>query len=112
MRRQRRTQGLAASFNRPGRNATGVTLLTNSLEPKRFSLLRDLVQGTSLIGVLHNPNFPAAGAQLRDVQEAAERVGVKIQSVQPRMSAGGVLQHASRERTRQDHTDAGLLIEF
>jgi putative ABC transport system substrate-binding protein len=72
-------EGLAASFNRPGGNATGVTLLTNLLEPKRFSLLRDLVPGASLIGVLRNPNFPAAAAQLRDVEEAAERVGVALQ---------------------------------
>jgi ABC-type uncharacterized transport system substrate-binding protein len=72
-------EGLAASFNRPGGNATGVTLLTNLLEPKRFSLLRDLVPGASLIGVLRNPNFPAAEAQLHDVEEAANRVGVAIQ---------------------------------
>jgi ABC-type uncharacterized transport system substrate-binding protein len=32
-----------------------------------------------LIGVLRNPNFPAAEAALRDVEEAAERVGVAIQ---------------------------------
>ena len=72
-------QGLAASFKQPGRNATGVTLLTNLLEAKRFSLLRDLVPGASLIGALYNPNFPPAEAQLRDVEEAGERVGVKIQ---------------------------------
>src|SRR5262245_48026472 len=58
-------EGLAASFNRPGGNATGVTLLTNLLEPKRFSVLRDLMPGVSLIGVLLNPKFPAAEPALR-----------------------------------------------
>src|SRR5262245_12712641 len=43
----------------------GVTLLTNLLEPKRFSVLRDLMPGVSLIGVLHNPKFPAAEPALR-----------------------------------------------
>jgi putative tryptophan/tyrosine transport system substrate-binding protein len=42
-------EGLAASFNQPGRNATGVTLLTNFLEPKRFSVLRDLIPGASMM---------------------------------------------------------------
>jgi putative tryptophan/tyrosine transport system substrate-binding protein len=72
-------QGLAASFNRPGGNATGVTLLTNFLEPKRFSVLRDLMPGVSLIGVLLNPKFPAAEPALRDVESAAKTVGVRIQ---------------------------------
>lgn len=72
-------EGLAASFNRPGGNATGITLLTNFLEPKRFSVLRDLVPGASLIGVLLNPKFPAAEPALRDVEAAAKTVGVEIQ---------------------------------
>ncbi len=72
-------EGLAASFNRPGGNATGITLLTNFLEPKRFSVLHDLMPGASLIGVLLNPKFPAAEPALRDVEAAAKTVGVRIQ---------------------------------
>jgi putative tryptophan/tyrosine transport system substrate-binding protein len=72
-------EGIAASFNRPGGNATGVTLLTNSLEPKRFSLLRDLTPRASLFGVLLNPKYPAAEPALRDVEAAAKAVGVEIQ---------------------------------
>jgi putative tryptophan/tyrosine transport system substrate-binding protein len=72
-------QGLAASFNRPGGNATGVKLLTNFLEPKRFSLLRDLMPGASFFGVLLNPKLPAAEPALRDVEAAAKTVGVQIQ---------------------------------
>jgi putative tryptophan/tyrosine transport system substrate-binding protein len=72
-------EGLAASFNRPGGNATGVTLLTNILEPKRFGVLRDLMPGASLIGVLLNPKFPAAEPALRDVEAAAKTLDVRIQ---------------------------------
>src|SRR5919109_303022 len=49
--------GLVESFSRPGGNATGVTLLTNLMEPKRLGLLRELVPGVPLIGVLLNPRF-------------------------------------------------------
>src|SRR5262249_24158045 len=35
--------GLVASFSRPGGNATGVSLLTTDLGPKRLGLLRELL---------------------------------------------------------------------
>jgi putative tryptophan/tyrosine transport system substrate-binding protein len=71
-------EGLAGSFNRPGGNATGITLLTNLLEPKRFGLLRELVPGAATSGVLLNPKFPASEGALRDVQTAASGAGVQI----------------------------------
>jgi len=52
--------GLVSSFSRPGGNVTGVTLLTSLMEPKRLGVLRDLVPGAALIGVLINPDFPPA----------------------------------------------------
>src|SRR5262249_18370962 len=42
--------GLAASYSRPGANATGITILTSTLEPKRLELLRELVPQASTIG--------------------------------------------------------------
>ena len=52
------SEGLVESFNHPGGNATGDTLYTNIMEPKRLGLLRDLVPGVPLIGVLLNPLCP------------------------------------------------------
>src|SRR5262245_3176583 len=49
--------GLAASFNRPGGNATGISLLTGSLEAKRLGLLRELVPQAATIGILLNPKL-------------------------------------------------------
>jgi ABC-type uncharacterized transport system substrate-binding protein len=70
--------GLAASYNQPGGNATGINILTSTLEPKRLGLLHELVPQAATIGVLFNPSFPPFEGQIRDVQEAAHAVGVQI----------------------------------
>jgi putative ABC transport system substrate-binding protein len=69
------SEGLVESFNRPGGNATGIESLTSEMEPKRLGLLRELVPGVSLVGVLLNPNFPPFAYQLRQIEEAARTIG-------------------------------------
>ena len=75
-------EGLVASFSRPGGNATGVTLLTNLLESKRFGLLRELVPPASTIAVLYNPKFSVAAQMLGDVRIAADATDIKIEVLQ------------------------------
>jgi len=70
--------GLVASLNRPGGNMTGVYQFATGLEAKRLSLLHELVPKASTIGVLINPDYLGADIQLRDVQEAAPRLGVQL----------------------------------
>jgi putative ABC transport system substrate-binding protein len=70
--------GLVDSFNRPGGNATGYTLLTNEIEPKRLGLLHELVPDAAFIGALLNPNFPPAARQLREIEDAAPKIGVRL----------------------------------
>ena len=71
--------GLVASLNRPGGNATGVSLLTTPPEAKRLGLLNELVPSAAAFGVLINPNNPEAEAQSRDVQQAGREIGRQIQ---------------------------------
>jgi putative ABC transport system substrate-binding protein len=75
-------EGLVASFSRPGGNTTGITLLTDLLESKRFGLLRELVPPSSTIAVLYNPKFSAAAQMLSDVQVAANATDMKIEVLQ------------------------------
>jgi len=70
--------GLAASYNRPGGNATGTTLLTAALEAKRLGLLHELVPRAATIGALLNPNYPAFDSQLKDLREAAQTIGLQL----------------------------------
>ena len=69
--------GLVASFNRPGGNLTGVVQFNQGLEAKRLGLLHQTVPKADPIAALVNSNFVSADAQVRDVQEAATRLGVQ-----------------------------------
>jgi putative ABC transport system substrate-binding protein len=70
--------GLVESFNRPGGNVTGVSLLTIMMEPKRLGLLRELAPGVELVGMLLNPNSPGAVRHAPDIEDAARRIGQRI----------------------------------
>jgi hypothetical protein len=70
--------GLVASLNRPGGNVTGVSFLAGVLEAKRLELLHEVVPNVGVIALLVNPNTPRAEAQLRDAQEAAARLGIRL----------------------------------
>jgi putative ABC transport system substrate-binding protein len=70
--------GLVTSLNRPGGNMTGVYLFTAGLEAKRLGLLHEMVPKAPIIAVLINPSFSGAKTQVRDVQEAAPRLGVQL----------------------------------
>src|SRR4051812_35798808 len=58
--------GLVESFNHPGGNVTGVSILTNHLEAKRLGVLRELVPGVAAVGVLVNANFRPSAFQLQE----------------------------------------------
>jgi putative tryptophan/tyrosine transport system substrate-binding protein len=71
--------GLVASLNRPGGNVTGISGINGTLEAKRLGVLHELVQRATTLGLLLNPNFPAAARQLKDMQEAARSIDVQLQ---------------------------------
>jgi putative tryptophan/tyrosine transport system substrate-binding protein len=72
-------EGLVASLNRPGGNATGVNPLLPAMEGKRLGLLREMIPNAPVIAVLLNPtsqdNF---NRQMNEVQGAAREVGQEL----------------------------------
>ncbi len=70
--------GLVPSINRPGGNITGGYHFATGLEAKRLGLLHEMVPKAATIAVLVNPNYSEAENQLREVQEAAARLGVQL----------------------------------
>jgi ABC-type uncharacterized transport system substrate-binding protein len=73
--------GLAATYNSPGGNATGISILTANLEPKRLEFLRELVPQARIIGGLLDPNFPPFETQLHDMREAARGLGIDVREL-------------------------------
>jgi len=70
--------GLVASFNRPGGNATGMTLMNAPLGQKRLELLRELAPKAAVAAMLVNPVEPDAAPELVDVRAAAQTIGLKL----------------------------------
>jgi ABC-type uncharacterized transport system substrate-binding protein len=69
--------GLVASFNRPGGNVTGISVLFNVIVKKQFEMLWETVSTAGLIGVLVNPANSNAVGDTQDAQAAALALGQK-----------------------------------
>jgi ABC-type uncharacterized transport system substrate-binding protein len=67
-----------ASFNKPGGNITGIWMVLIALAEKRLQLMRDLLPGAELIGLLVNPTSPVAEPQIREAQAAAYALGIRL----------------------------------
>src|SRR5262249_55755288 len=72
------TDGIVVSFNRPGRNATGVSLFADELSAKRLELVRELIPNAAVIALLVDPNSRESVIESSEVQEAAHGIGQQI----------------------------------
>jgi putative ABC transport system substrate-binding protein len=70
--------GLVKSLNHPGDNVTGVTQLSSELISKRLGLLHELIPTAKLVGCLVDDADPRAEAQVADMREAAQGLGLQI----------------------------------
>ena len=73
--------GLVPNLNRPGGNITGVNYFQSELGSKRLGLLHELLPKATVIGVLVNPTFADAEAEIRDAKQAALPLGLQIHVV-------------------------------
>jgi putative tryptophan/tyrosine transport system substrate-binding protein len=70
--------GLVSALNRPGGNATGISLFSGLLLTKRLEVARDLAPRSTLVAVLMNPSSPEYGADLEELQNAARAIDQRI----------------------------------
>ena len=74
--------GLVASLAQPGGNVTGLTALGQALSAKRLELLKEAVPGVARVAVLTSPASPYAGPFLKERENLAQALGVRLQVVE------------------------------
>src|SRR6266700_3794532 len=79
--------GLVIGLSRPGGNITGVTTLTMELGAKRLELLKQALPGLTRVAVLFDKDFPTTDLELKEVESAAQSLGVQVHPVGIRRSA-------------------------
>jgi putative ABC transport system substrate-binding protein len=94
--------GLAASLSRPGGNATGVNFFARELVAKRLALVHELVPKAASVSVLFNPANDSSAFVLREVQEAARVIGLRIDVLNASTSSEIDAAFASLARDRAD----------
>lgn len=75
-------EGLASSINRPGGNATGVSVYTAELGRKRLDLLRVLLPDVSKVAMLVNPGAISTEIETKDLEAAAQSARLELIVVQ------------------------------
>jgi putative ABC transport system substrate-binding protein len=100
-------QGLVASLNRPGGNATGAISLANELFGKQLGILRELVPQAAHLGILANPKGLLRESIAKDTQAAASALGLTIEILDAGTS--GEIE-AVFERLGAEKRAQGLLI--
>jgi putative ABC transport system substrate-binding protein len=69
--------GLVKSLNRPGGNATGVSVYTTELVSKRLQLIRDMLPQARTIALLVNPQTVVAEIEIKELA-ALRHLGVEF----------------------------------
>jgi putative ABC transport system substrate-binding protein len=73
--------GLVASLARPGGNVTGLSTQQPDLAGKRLEILREIIPGLSRLAVLANGHSPIAILNVGEVQAAAPKLGVEVNTL-------------------------------
>jgi ABC transporter substrate binding protein len=77
--------GLIASLAHPGGNITGITEMAPQLSGKRLQLLKDTMPNLLRVAVFWNPLNPAYDPILKDLEAAAQTMGVELQRLEVRV---------------------------
>ncbi len=76
--------GLVESLSHPGGNVTGLTNFSETLVPKQFDLLHQLLPRLTRVGLLVNTVNPLHVPQLKEMQTAANDANVELVTVELR----------------------------
>jgi putative tryptophan/tyrosine transport system substrate-binding protein len=102
--------GLVSSLARPGGNVTGLSLLLAETSVKRLQLLKEAVPKVSRVAVLWDPATPFHRAMLKEIDAAAQSLGVQpfAVAVKGRDDLGAALAGIARGRADAVFVSQGL----
>ena len=98
--------GLADSLVRPGRNGTGVSVVSTELAAKRLDFLHQLAPRARRIGYLMNSANPLGPVQLDEARKAAPMLGLELVI----LDARNVAELNERLRTLNRRSVDGVLV--
>ena len=105
--------GLIDSLAHPGGNITGLTRLQRELSGKRLELLTEVIPGISRVGVLWEPEDPAAAIAFKEYDAAAHALKIQPQPLEvrgPNPDFEGAFQIATREHANALITVNSVLL--
>jgi putative ABC transport system substrate-binding protein len=92
--------GHVASLARPGKNATGLTILMSETMAKSLELLRAALPGLTRVAVIWDPATPSHTPAMRAVESTGRAMGLRLQSLAVRSTSAfdDAFSAAVRER--------------
>ena len=70
--------GVVASLNRPGGNATGISILSSDYSAKWLELMKEALPRLKRVAVLWNPQNPSVVTEVEQMKTAAQALGVDL----------------------------------
>jgi putative ABC transport system substrate-binding protein len=77
-------RGFVASLARPGSNVTGLSYMLHELNGKRLELLKEVVPKLLRVAVLGDRDHQNYNVQMKEIEAAAQALGLQLQPVQLR----------------------------
>jgi putative tryptophan/tyrosine transport system substrate-binding protein len=99
--------GLVASLARPGGNVTGLSMMVTDMAGKRLEIVKELLPRVSRVAVLWNAANPYPAVVFKETQDAAQKLGIEVQSLEVR--GPDDFDRAFGEATR-GHPDALITV--
>ncbi|HJQ56406.1 MAG TPA: ABC transporter substrate-binding protein [Vineibacter sp.] len=79
--------GLVSNFARPGGRLTGVANMAGDIAAKRLEILKETIPSARRVTALHHPDEPIGPPQIRDLSQAAPRLGIEMKFLSVRTLA-------------------------
>ena len=92
--------GHVVSLARPGRNATGLTIVMSETMAKSLELLKEAIPGLTRVAVIWDPATPSHVPALKAVEATARALGLRLQALAVRSVAefDGAFSAIAQER--------------